>query len=185
MPQRVLPIRPEPRTSAQFVQHMGTILKLHKDTLRFTQHLFKRFKVKISVGKSSSRTNIGLLLQTQSNFCAEKCQMISSDHKVVRAYLPLNPIQCDRALQGSQISPPWKSHLTLMGCLWIACKLEESREGLPTAQQLVNIVRPSIGSSAITPGAVNVVEVQVMSLLNWQPLQGWDDLNHCKGVRMS
>ena len=87
--------------------------------------------------------------------------------------------------QGCQVSPPWRSHLLFMGCLWIACKLEESREGLPTAQQLVNLVRPPAGSGVIVAGAVNAVEIQVMKMLGWQPLQGWDDLNHCKGIRMS
>lgn len=74
MPQRVLPTRPEPRTSLQFVQQVGTILKLHKDTLRFTQHLFERLKVKISIGNLSSRTYIGLLLQP--SFCSEKRQIL-------------------------------------------------------------------------------------------------------------
>ncbi len=72
-----------------------------------------------------------------------------------------------------------------MGCLWIACKLEESRHGLPTAHQLASLVRPPAGSSAIAAGSVNIIEIHVMRMLGWQPLQGWDDLNHCKGIRMS
>ena len=44
-PQVLPPVRMAPRTRQQYVQHVGTVLNLHKDTVRFTQHLYARLKV--------------------------------------------------------------------------------------------------------------------------------------------
>ena len=38
-------IRMAPKTRQQYLQHVATVLNLHKDTVRFTQHLFARLKV--------------------------------------------------------------------------------------------------------------------------------------------
>lgn len=55
--------------------------------------------------------------------------------------------------------------------------------GLPTAQHVANLVAISYGAS-ITAAAVTAAEIHIMGLLNWQPLTGWDDFKHCKGVPM-
>jgi hypothetical protein len=70
--------------------------------------------------------------------------------------------------------------LLLLGCLWIASKLEECRLSLPTAHTVASLVASSLGMS-VSAAFVNAVEVKVLGLLNWQPLAGWDDLSHMKG----
>lgn len=77
----------------------------------------------------------------------------------------------------------WPLVPVLLGCLWIACKLEEGRLGLPSAQQMANLAGPSL-SGFVTAAVISAAEIQVMGLLRWQPLAGWDDAQHCKGVRM-
>lgn len=54
----------------------------------------------------------------------------------------------------------------LVGCLWVAAKLEECRRGVPSATKvgvLVSLDKAVMGS----------VELYLMQLVNWAPLRGW------------
>lgn len=61
---------------------------------------------------------------------------------------------------------PWET--MLMGCLWLAAKLEECRRGVPTASKagaLVGVDKHVIGG----------VELYLMQLVDWAPLADWKD----------
>ena len=54
----------------------------------------------------------------------------------------------------------------VLGCLWIAAKIEDNRKLLPTASKLASLV----GTTAST---MNAIEIDVLELLQWDPLKDW------------
>ncbi|DBB17180.1 TPA: hypothetical protein ACH3X3_014246 [Trebouxia sp. C0006] len=61
---------------------------------------------------------------------------------------------------------PWET--MLLGCLWLAAKLEECRCGVPTASK----VGALLGVDSIVMGGV---ELYLMQLVSWAPLLEWKD----------
>jgi hypothetical protein len=61
---------------------------------------------------------------------------------------------------------PWET--MLLGCLWLAAKLEECRCGVPTASK----VGALLGVDCIVMGGV---ELYLMQLVSWAPLLEWKD----------
>lgn len=61
---------------------------------------------------------------------------------------------------------PWET--MLLGCLWLAAKLEECRRGVPTASR----VGALLGVDCIVMGGV---ELYLMQLVSWAPLLEWKD----------
>lgn len=61
---------------------------------------------------------------------------------------------------------PWET--MLLGCLWLAAKLEECRRGVPTASKAGALV-------GVDKGVMGGVELYLMQLVNWAPLAGWKD----------
>lgn len=61
---------------------------------------------------------------------------------------------------------PWET--MLLGCLWLAAKLEECRRGVPTASKVGAMV-------GVDKGVVGGVELYLMQLVNWAPLVNWKD----------
>lgn len=54
----------------------------------------------------------------------------------------------------------------LLGCLLVACKLEECRKGAPTSARFAAL-------AGVPNAAMNAVEMAVLQLLDWAPMQGW------------
>ena len=54
----------------------------------------------------------------------------------------------------------------LVGCLWVAAKLEECRRGVPTASKVGVLV-------GLDKTVMGGVELYLMQLVNWAPLHGW------------
>lgn len=61
---------------------------------------------------------------------------------------------------------PWET--MLLGCLWLAAKLEECRRGVPTASKAGALV-------GVDKCVMGGVELYLMQLVNWAPLAGWKD----------
>ena len=61
---------------------------------------------------------------------------------------------------------PWET--MLLGCLWLAAKLEECRRGAPTASKVGGL----LGIDCIVMGGV---ELYLMQLVSWAPLLDWKD----------
>lgn len=61
---------------------------------------------------------------------------------------------------------PWET--MLLGCLWLAAKLEECRRGVPTASKTGALV-------GVDKSVMGGVELYLMQLVNWAPLAGWKD----------
>lgn len=59
---------------------------------------------------------------------------------------------------------PWES--MLVGCLWVAAKLEECRRGVPTATKVGRLVQ-------LDKAVMGGIELYLMQLVNWAPLRGW------------
>ncbi|KAL3133918.1 hypothetical protein ABBQ32_008371 [Trebouxia sp. C0010 RCD-2024] len=61
---------------------------------------------------------------------------------------------------------PWET--MLLGCLWLAAKLEECRRGVPTASKAGALV-------GVDKGVMGGVELYLMQLVSWAPLAEWKD----------
>lgn len=61
---------------------------------------------------------------------------------------------------------PWET--MLIGCLWLAAKLEECRRGVPTASKVGAIV-------GVDRAVMGGVELYLMQLVNWAPMSNWKD----------
>ncbi|KAL3143463.1 hypothetical protein ABBQ38_002276 [Trebouxia sp. C0009 RCD-2024] len=61
---------------------------------------------------------------------------------------------------------PWET--MLLGCLWLAAKLEECRRGVPTASKAGALV-------GVDKGVMGGVELYLMQLVDWAPLAEWKD----------
>lgn len=57
----------------------------------------------------------------------------------------------------------------LLGCLVVSAKLEECRKGAPTSAKVAAFV-------ASTSACINALELQLLQLLDWRPLEGWQQL---------
>lgn len=66
----------------------------------------------------------------------------------------------------------------LAACLWIATKHEECRRGIPPASRIA-------AAAGMTAAHMNVLELSVLSIVDWCPLSGWDDGTHSKGQLVS
>ena len=61
---------------------------------------------------------------------------------------------------------PWET--MLLGCLWVAAKLEECRRGVPTASKVGACL-------SVDKAVMGGVELYLMQLVNWAPLLGWQN----------
>ncbi|CAI5470255.1 unnamed protein product [Closterium sp. Yama58-4] len=56
--------------------------------------------------------------------------------------------------------------VVLATCLWVAIKGQESQDAVPRASQLAAVAR-------ITADSLVGMEIQVLKLLDWRPLEGF------------
>ncbi len=56
----------------------------------------------------------------------------------------------------------------LVGCLWVAAKMEECRRGLPNATKVGALV-------GAHRGVMNAIELYLMGLVDWRPTAGWQE----------
>lgn len=76
-------------------------------------------------------------------------------------------IQMGLVHSSSNTVSPWL--VDLLGCLWVAMKLEECRRELPTASQMGALL-------GISARAVAAAELHVMMSLDWAPTAGWQTM---------
>lgn len=161
-----------------FVMQWSCRLALqHTDSIFFSLHLWSRIRDKVSachdwpaVPQASGRLFVPRKPAEYSAVGTYVCLKVAAACRVgLIEWLAIAQVLGRTNVQRKGL---------LAACLWIATKHEECRRGIPPASRIA-------AAAGMTAAHMNVLELSVLSIVDWCPLSGWDDGTHSKGQLVS